>query len=120
MILSTLDIKKQIKRYILFTIFCLVFGIVYELFSHNVYSKYMYLAFLIPLIGLFISTLFLFVKIDYYSNKFLNYGVITLTIGSLVKGALDIYGTTNKLVSLYLIFGLLFITISIIVKIIKS
>lgn len=120
MILSTSDIKKQIKGYTIFTIFCLTFGIIYELFSHKVYSVYMYLAFTIPLFALVLTIVLYKLHIKKYklSNKFLNYSVITLTIGSLVKGALDIYGTTNKLIYIYLIFGIIFMFISIIFHVI--
>ena len=34
---------------------------------------------------------------------------VALTVGSLVKGALDIYGTTNHLTIIYLIVGLVLI-----------
>lgn len=37
------------------------------------------------------------------------FGIITLTIGSLVRGILDIYGTTNQKVTLYLIAGIVFL-----------
>lgn len=122
MTLSTLDIKIQIKKYLIFTLFCLVFGIIYEMFSHNVYSPYMYLAFIIPLIGLLISFILYIFKIKIYklSNKFFNYSLITLTVGSLVKGALDIYGTTNKLINIYLITSIVFLFLSLIVTVIKS
>ena len=122
MILSILDIKKQIIKYLIFTIFCLVLGIIYEHFSHNVFSIYMSFAFIIPFFGLLVNS-FIYkfkIKTDIYSNKFFNYGIITFTVGSLLKGALDIYGTTNKLLYLYIVFGLFFIVISLITRIVKS
>ncbi len=122
MILSILDIKKQIKNYTIFTIYVLSLGIIYELFSHKVYSPYMYLAFTIPLFALVITLIInkLKIQINNYSNKFFNYSIITLTVGSLVKGALDIYGTTNKLVYLYLIISIIFFFISLIIHIIND
>ena len=107
--MSTLVIKK----YIVFTIFVLVFGLIYEHFSFGVISYYMLGAFLIPLLlGICINLIFngMFNK---YGSFFYNNGVITLTIGSLIKGVLDIYGTTSILLKYYLIFGLLFIFISV-------
>ena len=39
------------------------------------------------------------------SNNLYNAGVATLTIGSLVYGILEIYGTTNSKVIVYFIVG---------------
>lgn len=105
----TLDIKKRIKRYILFTLIILVFGIIYECFSFGVVSIYMIGAFLIPLVfGVIISTgLYLLEgKPNKLSVSTYNNGVITLTVGSIIKGVLDIYGTTNNLITVYLVVGL--------------
>lgn len=38
-----------------------------------------------------------------------NSGIATLTVGSFFKGVLDIYGTTNKLITVYPIVAVLFI-----------
>ena len=54
MILSTLDkaaVKKDLIRYIVATAFCIVFSVIYEHFSHGVYSQFMLLMYLFPLIG---------------------------------------------------------------------
>ncbi len=61
MILSTLD-KNELReqrnrmrvtgmRYLMATLFCIVFAAVYEYFSHQVYSDYMIFAFAFPMIG---------------------------------------------------------------------
>lgn len=47
------------------------------------------------------------------SSRLWHFGIITLTIGSLVRGILDIYGTTNQKVTLYLIAGIVFLAASI-------
>ena len=82
----------------------------------------MYLAFTIPMLALIVTIVIfkLKIKIFKYSNKLFNYGIITLTIGSIVKGALDIYGTTNKLVYLYLIISIILFCISLIIHIIRD
>ena len=115
MILYILDINylnKQSKYYLYGSIFCLVFGIIYECNSHNVYSPFMMFAFLIPLVlGYFIS--FVMYKlnnrcnISYISNSLYNLSIITFTIASIFKGVLDIYGTTNSKIMIYLLLGLL-------------
>lgn len=115
--MSTLDIKdmksqnlrkagKTALYYLLFTIFCAVFGCVYELFSHEVYSMFMMDAFFIPLIGGVLPFLCMAVweKIRYPKNisrTLYGFGIVTLTVGSIIKGVLDIYGTTNGLCMIY-------------------
>ncbi len=56
MILFTSVIDKNGKKsgrtslnYLWISLFCLLFGAVYELFSHGVYSMYMIYAFVFPL-----------------------------------------------------------------------
>lgn len=93
--------------------FCLVFAFIYEHFSHGVTSLFMMCAFLIPLLGGFLVNLIiesarLGIPGKWSSNLY-NSGIAALTVGSVVKGALDIYGTTNHLTIIYLIAGLVFI-----------
>ena len=106
-------LAKNGYLYLIFTGFCLLFGIIYEHFSHDVTSPYMTRAFLIPLVcgalpslALSLARLPLPTK---SSSRFWHFGIITLTIGSLVRGILDIYGTTNQKVTLYLIAGIVFL-----------
>ena len=89
------DIKN---RYKIYTFITLIFGIIYELFSHQVYTPLMYLAFLIPLLGYIILK---FVKMDSISIELLNIIVLSLTLGFIINGILYIYGTTNKLSYVY-------------------
>lgn len=107
-----LDIKKEIRFYLIFTIITLIFGIIYELFSHNVYSNYMIYAFIIPLILGIIHIIF----IDKIKNYTYKSGIITLTIGSIINGILEIYGTSNNLVYVYLVLGIVHIISSIKIK----
>ena len=50
MTLSTSAIKTGLQ-YFTAALFCALFGAVYELFSHSVFSYYMLYAFMIPLVG---------------------------------------------------------------------
>lgn len=119
MILYILDIdiiKRKCKRYIFYSLFCFVFGLIYEQFSHGVYSYYMIYAFFIPLIMGFIGSLLIYIlklKINNVSFSLYNLSILTLTLGSFVKGALDIYGTTNSLVIIYLYSGIVLFLLSI-------
>ncbi len=129
MILFTSDIDKNnvstIKTgiiYIVLSITCALFGAIYEIFSHEVYSYYLIYAFAIPLIFgalpyfiISISTKLLFPK--YLSRNLYHSGIATLTVGSIIKGVLDIYGTTNSLVKYYFIFGISSIILSLILYI---
>lgn len=104
--------KKCFKVYLAVTAFVLAFGIVYECFSHGVVSLYMVLAFLIPLVlGVLPFGTVTVMKKNYYpspigSNTY-HAGIATLTVGSIMKGVLDIYGTTSPYVSAYLIIGII-------------
>ncbi len=103
------DKKNMIRKsglfHLGFTVFCAIFGAIYEVFSFGVYSFYMIYAFAIPaVLGLGVAALIYFYgrKLpEANSIKLWNYGVVTLTIGCIFKGVLEIYGTTNKLIVVY-------------------
>ena len=124
MILYTLDINKQKKIYLISTIFTLVFGIIYELFSHGVISIYMIFAFIIPLLGyllyLLIDKKIIKIKTNINSAILLECGIFTLTIGSIIAGVLEIFGTTNIKVYFYLFIGILLILFSIVVQLFQN
>lgn len=118
-------IKSKELFFLLTSIFCAIVGGVYEYFSHGVYSYFMLYAFLIPLVG---GTLVMFL-FDYMCKKTMpgmlifdlyNSGIITLTIGSVLKGVLDIYGTSNMLINVYWISGALLIVVSVFLYLICS
>ena len=122
MTLSTLDIKKQAVKYFSLSIFFLIFGIVYESFSHNVFSNYMMWAFLIPLFLGFVPYMILYIlnkKINIISLQLYNSSVLTFTLGSTMKGILEIYGTTNVLMNVYLPVSITLLVLSIIVFVIN-
>lgn len=117
MILFILDIEKQQKQlektaffYLLVSLFCALFGGVYEYFSHEVYSNCMIYAFFIPLAG---GTLpFLGMSLLHcprvpgkLPRNLYHSGIAALTVGCLFQGVLDIYGTTNSLIRIYWIAG---------------
>ena len=97
----------------LVSLFCALFGAVYERFSHGVYSFYMIYAFVFPLAG---GTL-PFLAISLFRKRYpgavarnlYHSGVATLTVGSIVQGVLAIYGTTNRLTGLYWIVGVILV-----------
>ena len=93
------------------TIFTALFGAVYEMFGHGVYSFFMLYAFGFPLVlGVLPYVLCLVRNVKKFSRlgiRSWNAGIITLTVGSLFQGVLEIYGTTNRLAVVYQIAGIL-------------
>lgn len=117
-----LDINKRIKKtiiiYFFTTIFTIVFDRIYSLFSHGVSSLSMNLMFLYPFVGgvvvyYILGYLFKSKKYDMIILfNIYNSGIAILTVGSLLKGIMDIAGTSSLYIKYYLIIGILFIIIS--------
>ena len=122
-ILDTNMTKKEIKKYLIFSSICLIFSSIYEVFSHQVYSMFMICAFLIPLI-LGAGIYFILLKKNKFfnniSNELYKMSLYTFTFGSLMKGVLDIYGTTNSKLLVYLIIGGILFGVAIILQVLKK
>lgn len=109
-----LDFLKTQFVYLIFTIITLGFGYGYEQFSHDVYSVFMIYAFTIPLLlgmlPMFILQIF---KVRHLPSRLAinlyNSGLAALTVGCIFKGVLDIFGTTNELIWVYPLFGIIFL-----------
>ncbi len=110
--------------------FVWLFGTVYEIFSHGVYSPYMIWAFAFPLVmgGIPFLGMYLSCRMRAGNNRLpgrsgssagylwwhpctpavyaYSSGVAALTCGSIVTGVLEIYGTTNRLSGIYWICGI--------------
>lgn len=102
------------------TIFLALFGAIYELFSHGVYSYFMIYAFAIPLIMGVLLYVVLILKGKYPRKSFLNVwntSIATFSIGSVFQGVLEIYGTSNPLVIVYPAAGLILMGLGIIMLI---
>lgn len=108
---NTMQAAKTAFVYILLTIFCALFGGIYEYFSHEVYSFFMIYAFAFPLAGGALPFFIIFlIKTKIYpctaARNLYHSGIAALTVGSLIRGVLDIYGTTNSLVQYYFYAGI--------------
>ncbi|MEA5026102.1 MAG: hypothetical protein VB012_00430 [Erysipelotrichaceae bacterium] len=115
--MSTLDKiwKKQnslklVLHYLYASIFCLLFSVVYEHFSHGVYSDYMIYLCLFPLLGGVLPFLLIsLIKPLLFPGKlprtFYHLGLITLTVGSCLSGIMEIYGTATDYIIYYWIMG---------------
>lgn len=92
------------------TIVTLVVGTVYEFFSHQVYSPFMYLHFMIPLVLGVVPNLVAkmtgktFLESEDAQAAY-KMGILTLIFGSFLKGVFDIYGTSSVYPTLYLPVG---------------
>lgn len=102
--------KRHVKRtaftYLGISAFCALFGLIYEYFSFGVYSPFMVWAFLFPLLGGSLPLLVMLLcrwrplpgrlVLQLYHSA-----IAAFTVGSLMQGVLDIYGTTNSLIGIY-------------------
>ena len=109
MTLSTSDTKKYNKIalvYLICSIFLALFGGIYEHFSFGVYSYFMLYAFAFPLVGGVLPALILSLyppeKSPWPLAAWLyRSGIAALSVGSVIRGVLDIYGTENVLTTWY-------------------
>lgn len=129
MILSTsaIDARARMARagffYLAVTLVCAAFGAVYEIFSHGVYSYFMLYAFAFPLCGGVLSC-FLFAHTRLHlpcraAQIIYRAGIATCTVGSIVQGILEIYGTTNRLTQTYWYVGVLLLACGMILWVVR-
>lgn len=93
-------------RYLWAAAFSLLLGVVYTCFSHGVFSGFMLLAFAFPLVGgtAVFGVLARLGEGAYptvWAERLYRWGITVLTLGSHVRGALDIYGTENAMTAWY-------------------
>lgn len=116
---------RERNRYAAAVIGTLLFAAVYECFSHQVYSRFMLLAFLFPLVGGLIPYTILlktslWKSIGKFSRSLYNSGIAAWTAGSLFQGILEIYGTTSRLSAVYWIAGAILLSAGLLCFIINS
>lgn len=117
---------KSLLPIALTTVFVFVFAKIYGIFSHGVYSAFMSYAFLLPLTLIFLPKLLNLCTGNRLWNGTLETeegekklflsslasflwksGVAVLTVGSIYKGVLEIYGTSGTFEWIYLVVGIL-------------
>ena len=91
-------------------LFCIVFTIVYEQFSHGAFSVPMRFMFLFPLIGCgLLGLLGILTPLSAYVHRLAfnlwNTAVATFTLGCLFRGIVNISGRFTKMDRLYWILG---------------
>lgn len=107
--MSTSATERTAFAYLLGSCFTALFGGMYEVFSHGIWSAYMAYAFAFPLILGALPFSWMALRKQplpcRWCCRFHHAGVATLTIGSIMEGVLAIYGTTNQLTVWYWIVG---------------
>lgn len=100
--------KHRIIKNTIFAVFCILFAAIYEAFSHQVYSLFMTGVFLFPVLLGIVPDL-IRKKMEHTGNEIAlalqQCGIDTLTVGSIFRGILDIYGTTNRAGAVYWVAG---------------
>lgn len=120
MTLFTSGTDRNLKiglRYLAASAAVAAMGLIYELFSHGVFSAYMVFAFVVPLLAGAAPNLLAVLLGAKSASADLGpaaaglqlAAVATLTAGSLMQGVLDIYGTTNHLMVIYPVAGIAFL-----------
>lgn len=106
-----MNTKTTVKRYALITLFCIGFNAVYALFSHGVSSPFMSYAFVFSLVLGVMGFLALgrLKLVDRVAFNLYNAGVITLIVGSLLRGIMDIAGADTPYPVYYFIVGTLLV-----------
>lgn len=99
----------SLRRYALAALFCAIFSAVYERFSHGVWSVWVVTLFAYPLVLGVVPALLermLDFEAPMTSRQIWACGVMTLAVGSCLRGVLEIYGTTSPLIVFYQPVGL--------------
>lgn len=116
--------KKHMSRssliFICVSLFCGLFSAVYEHYGHGVYSNYMVYLFAFPLVGGTIPYALLgllpnVVCPSRLSMRIYNSGLAALTVGSCLRGVLDIYGTSSGYVPVYWAAGALLTELGVVI-----
>lgn len=98
--------KRLAKGYGVVTVVTLLFSVIYEYNSHGVYSLHMMGLALYPLLGGVLVFSLLAVSARRWSVHWITVGtyqaaILSFMFGSLVKGVLDIYGTSSLYTCVY-------------------
>lgn len=114
-------IRRTIGVYLLLALVAIGVNFIYGRFGHGVHSAAMTWMFLYPLLGgaLFYfllerlkSGITRFAPFRFGYNSY-NSGIATLTVGSFLKGILEIAGTNSPYLLFFTIMGWLFITVGV-------
>jgi hypothetical protein len=108
-----MNTKAIVKTYAFATLFCIVFHAVYALFGHGVSSPYMTYAFVFSLVlGVAGSVVLGQLHVhDRTAFHLYNAGVATLTVGSVLRGIIDIAGADTTYPVYYFVVGTILVVV---------
>ena len=97
------------RRYAVVALICLVFSLVYAQFSHGVYSPFMTLLFLIPLLLGAVPALAMYLmnvsRVSLVSRQLWGLSVACFTLASCLQGIFEIAGTGSNWIIAYVFVG---------------
>lgn len=103
---------NYVRRYFAVAVFCGIFSVVYEHFSHGVYSDFMIRLFAIPLLGGVLPFLLIRIFSLPFPNRLslnaYNSAVASIAVGCCMQGVFEIYGTVSSLIPYYFYAGAVF------------
>lgn len=112
------------KRYVVATVGCALFALIYAQFSHGVYSPFMTFMFAIPLIGgmlpAFCMTLAGARALPRTTRQAWGLALASLTVASCLRGVFDIAGTASPFLLVYLAFSLACVIVAFVTAIIGN
>ena len=110
------ELKRERDRWGLAAGLTALFSVLYECFSHEVYSNSMLFAFAWPLLGGLLPFSLLLAAPEKnrpgpLSRSVYGSGIAAFTVGSLFRGILEIYGSTNRLSVVYFVGGCVLVSL---------
>jgi hypothetical protein len=105
--------KKTVKIYVFTTVFCIALSYIYSLFSHGVSSPFMGYAFAFSLV-LGVVGFAVFGRLNLHNRaafNLYNAGIATLTVGSILRGIIDIAGADTTYPIYYFFVGTVLVAI---------
>lgn len=122
--MSTSATERTAFVYLLATLLTALFGGVYEVFSHGVWSPWMVYAFAFPLLLGALPFSIIALRRRPHPRAWVcrlhHAGTATLTVGSIMEGVMAIYGTTNQLTVVYWIAGAALIVLAQLIRFIRK
>jgi len=108
-----MNTKPTVKIYMFTTLLCIVFNYIYSLFSHGVSSPFMTYAFVFSLVlGVIGFIVFGRLNLDNrIAFNLYNAGIATLTVGSILRGIIDIAGADTTYPVYYFFVGTVFVVV---------
>ena len=104
---------KTVKIYVFTTLFCIAFNYVYSLFGHGVSSPFMSYAFVFSLV-LGVAGFTVLGRLHLENRvafNLYNAGIAALTVGSILRGIIDIAGADTQYPVYYFLVGTVFVAI---------